>query len=113
MSVATNSSVLAPIAWADVACDVRDGALALLRLAVSAISALGSAQQDSAAHPARGRLVGGSEEAQAAQQPSGLGSEILGTADQQDGNFAGILGERTARASGGDWLHRGALPSGR
>ncbi len=36
MSVATNSSVLAPIAWADVACDVRDGALALSRLVVSA-----------------------------------------------------------------------------
>ena len=36
MSVATNSSVLAPIAWADVARDVRDGALALARLVVSA-----------------------------------------------------------------------------
>jgi Transglycosylase SLT domain len=35
MSVATNSSVLAPIAWADVACDVRDGAMALARLVVS------------------------------------------------------------------------------
>lgn len=36
MSVATNSSVLAPFAWADFACDVRDGALALARLVVSA-----------------------------------------------------------------------------
>jgi soluble lytic murein transglycosylase-like protein len=36
MSVATNSSVLAPIAWVEVARDVRDGALALARLVVSA-----------------------------------------------------------------------------
>lgn len=36
MSVATNSSVLAPIAWVEVARDVRDGALALVRLVVSA-----------------------------------------------------------------------------
>ncbi len=36
MSVATNSSALAPFAWADFACDVRDGALALARLVVSA-----------------------------------------------------------------------------
>jgi hypothetical protein len=35
MSVATNSSVLAPIAWVEVARDVRDGALALARLVVS------------------------------------------------------------------------------
>lgn len=36
MSIATNSSVLAPIAWVEVARDVRDGALALVRLVVSA-----------------------------------------------------------------------------
>lgn len=36
MSVATNSSVLAPIAWVEIARDVRDGALALVRLVVSA-----------------------------------------------------------------------------
>ena len=36
MSVATNSSVLAPIAWVEIARDVRDGALALARLVVSA-----------------------------------------------------------------------------
>lgn len=36
MSVATNSSVLVPIAWVEVARDVRDGALALVRLVVSA-----------------------------------------------------------------------------
>ena len=35
MSLATNSSVLAPIAWVEVARDVRDGALALARLVIS------------------------------------------------------------------------------
>jgi soluble lytic murein transglycosylase-like protein len=36
MSAATNSNLLAPVAWVDVLCDVRDGAAATARLLVSA-----------------------------------------------------------------------------